>query len=118
MSQRGPGRYRPEDVGVTIRSWLQERHQKNEQFQRDAQAAAVRSVHGLAGLSDEELIASDPSIPSHRHEMEMQRRLKTSIQELTRETSRARWWAFWGAVVIAVLTMVIIALTVVLAMKA
>jgi len=44
--------------------------------------------------------------------MEMQRRLKDSIEGLTRETARARWWAFWGSAA------AITALTVVLALKA
>jgi hypothetical protein len=48
----------------------------------------------------------------------MQRRLKDSIDGLTRETARARCWAFWGSVSIAALTVVLIALTVVLALKA
>jgi hypothetical protein len=47
--------------------------------------------------------------------MEMQRRLKDSIEGLTRETARARWWAFWGSAAITALTVV---LTVVLALKA
>ena len=64
-----------------------------EQFRRDVEAANVRSVQGLAGLSDEELIARDPSISSRTYQMEMQRRLKVAIQELTRETAKARWWA-------------------------
>ena len=53
----------------------------------------MRSVQGLAGLSDEELIARDPSFPSRMYQTEMQRRLKVAIQELTRETAKARWWA-------------------------
>jgi hypothetical protein len=50
--------------------------------------------------------------------MEMQRRLKDSIMELTRETARARWWAFWAALAIVALTLVLVALTIVLANKA
>jgi len=48
----------------------------------------------------------------------MQRRLKDSIEALTREISRARWWAFWGSLAIGALTLVLIALTIVLALKA
>jgi hypothetical protein len=50
--------------------------------------------------------------------MEMQRRLKVAIAELTRETAKARIWAAWSAGVIVVLTLVLVALTIVLAMKA
>jgi len=58
---------------VTIRSWLQANHRKNEQFRRDVQAANVRSVQGLAGLSDEELTARDPSIPFRRQSVACQK---------------------------------------------
>ena len=54
---------------------------------------------GLQGLTDDELIAQAPtrsSLSHPHHEMEMQRRLKDSIEKLTKETARARWWAFWG----------------------
>ena len=51
------------------------------------------------------------------HEMEMQRRLKDSIERLTAETSLARWWAFWRTVTIGLLTLVLIALTVILAVR-
>ena len=48
----------------------------------------------------------------------MQRRLKDSIEQLTKETARARWWAFWGSVAIAALTIVLVVLTIVLVLKA
>jgi hypothetical protein len=50
--------------------------------------------------------------------MEMQRRLKDAIVGLTTETTKARWWAFWGSLAIGALTLVLVALTIVLALKA
>jgi hypothetical protein len=50
--------------------------------------------------------------------MEMQRRLKDSIEALAAETSKARWWVFWGVVAIGALTLVLVTLTIVLALKA
>jgi hypothetical protein len=81
----------------------------------------VSAVRGLRELTDDELIAQSPSRSSlsyPHHEMEMQRRLKDSIQALTNETAKARWWALWGSVAIGALTLVLVALTIVLALKA
>jgi hypothetical protein len=71
-------------------------------------------------MTDEELISAAEartSLSHPYHEMEMQRRLKDSIDALTLETCRARWWAFWGAVATGVLTVALVALTVVLAVR-
>ena len=80
-----------------------------------------KRIRDLAALSDEELMAKAPARTPFAfpwHEMEMQRRLKDSIEELTKETAKARWWAFGGSVVIGLLTLVLVALTIVLALKA
>ena len=74
-------------------------------------------VRGLRDLSDEELIATDPTIPGARHQMEMQRRLKVVIQDLTAETVSARRSADRAAVILVVLTAALVALTVVLALR-
>lgn len=74
----------------------------------EAERAAVDArpharMRRLASLTDEQLIIEAPAsapVSFAWHEMEMQRRLKDSIEALTRETSRARWWAFWGTVAI------------------
>jgi hypothetical protein len=86
----------------------------------DAQArqrlvATQRKVGGLASLSDGELIAAAQartSLSYPYHEMEMQRRLKDSVDALAAEMRRARWWAFWGTAVIVVLTVALIVLAV------
>jgi hypothetical protein len=100
-----------------IQSWLRARQVKNEQWRRDVQAMNVDGVRQLADISDEELIATDHSIPSARNQMEMQRRLKVAIEALTAETVLGRKVATWVAVVIAALTAVLVALTVVLAVR-
>jgi hypothetical protein len=90
----------------------------------EQQAAKERldaKIRGLASLSDEELMAKAPARAPFAfpwHEMEMQRRLKDSIEGLTKETAKARWWALWGSAAIAALTVVLVVLTIVLAMKA
>jgi hypothetical protein len=53
-------------VSSRIRSWLQARHAKNEQFQQTVRAMNVDRVRGLSDLPDVELIATDPSIPGFR----------------------------------------------------
>jgi hypothetical protein len=86
-----------------------------------ARERGVSAVRSLQELADDELIAQAPartSLSHPHHEMEMQRRLKDSIDRLTRETARARWWAFWGSAAIAALTVVLVVLTIVLALKA
>lgn len=84
----------------------------------------LAGVSRLQDLTDEELIAAAPatggsslSKPPH-HEMEMQRRLKVATEDLTRETERARHSASRWSLAIAFLTVVLIALTVILAMRA
>jgi hypothetical protein len=102
----------------SIRARLRANHRKNEQWRRDVEAMRLGNVQGLAGLSDEELIAKDPSIPSRSHQMEMQRRLKVAMTDLTAEAKKARIQAAWGTWVLIALTLALVALTVVLAVKA
>ena len=88
--------------------------------QRAAEERLDRQIRGLASLSDEQLMARAPARTPAAfpwHEMEMQRRLKDSIEALTKETTRARWWAFWGTGAIVALTLALVALTVVLAVR-
>jgi hypothetical protein len=96
--------------------------EKSARAARASQQKAVTTVHGLQGMTDEELIAAAPprnSLSSRSdHEMEMQRRLKDSINALTEEARRTRWWGFWGTVALGVLTTALIALTIVLAVRA
>jgi hypothetical protein len=110
---------------MTIREWWNAKGRAyEEKTARDIAAArqrGVSAVRGLRELTDDELIAGAPagtSLSHPHHEMEMQRRLKDSIEALTKESRTARWWAFWGSVAIGALTLVLVALTIVLALKA
>jgi hypothetical protein len=103
-----------------FRSVLRERARKNRQAAEARQAGHRAHLKGIAALSDDDLIAgteAQVSFATPYHQMEMQRRLKDSIDALAAESRRARWWGFWGTVAIGVLTAVLIALTVVLAVR-
>lgn len=102
------------DATVTsrVRSWLRARHAKNEQFRQAVRTMNVDGIRKLSDLSDVELIATDSSIPSARHQMEMQRRLKVAIEALTVETVRGRKAATWLAVIGVALTAVLVVLAV------
>lgn len=110
---------------MTIREWRNAKGRaaarKNVRETGATWRPDVWDIRGLRKLTDAELIAKDPALANLSHqqlEMEMQRRLKDSIEELTKETAKARWWAFWGSAAIAALTVVLVVLTVVLALKA
>ena len=105
----------------SVREWWSNadaaREQKAARAADIARRRGVANVNRLRALTDDELITDAPartSLSHPDHEMEMERRLKDSIQALTAETTKARVWAAWGAAVIAVLTFVVIVLTVVL----
>jgi hypothetical protein len=88
---------------------------------RAGRERSVSRVRGLWELTDDELIATSParsSLSYAHNEMEMQRRLKDSIVALTEETAKARRWSLGESVVIGLLTLVLVALTIVLALKA
>jgi hypothetical protein len=87
-------------------------------------AQHLDSVNQLANVSDAELIATSPSIQNVTHQMEMDRRLKVAIVDLTTETIAARKSSdraaarlLWLTVILVVLTTALVALTVVLSLK-
>jgi hypothetical protein len=100
-----------------VQAFFRQRRQKDERWRQAVQAQHLDSVNQLASLSDAELIATDHSIPSVTHQMEMSRRLKFAITELTRETVAARKSSERIGVLLILLTIVIAALTVVLAVR-
>jgi hypothetical protein len=110
---------------MTVRDWWDAKVSANRK-KADEERTASRErrllrAAGLREMTDDELIMQSParsSLSYAHHEMEMQRRLKDSIEALTRETAKARWWALWGSVTIAALTVALVALTIVLALKA
>jgi hypothetical protein len=108
----------------SVRPWWDAKgravEQKNAREAAAARQRAVSGVRSLRDLTDDELIAQAPartSLSQPHHEMEMQRRLKDSIEALTAETKLARRSATRWSLAIAALTAVILALTVVLALK-
>jgi hypothetical protein len=106
------------------RAWLKRRPQSEQQFRDQVRARNVDSVNQLAQLGDAELIATAPGLANETHQMEMSRRLKVAIQELTGETVAARESSdrasariAWLNVFLVVLTAALVALTVVLAVR-
>jgi hypothetical protein len=100
-----------------MQAFFRQRRQKDEKWRQAVQAQHLDSVNKLASLSDAELIATDHSIPSLTHQMEMSRRLKVAIMELTRETVAARRSSERVGRLLVLLTAVLVALTVVLAVR-
>jgi hypothetical protein len=73
-----------------LRSWLGHRQRRNEQWRHDVDAQHLDVARQHEYLSDEELIARAPGFPGPGYQMEMERRLKDAITDLTRETVAAR----------------------------
>jgi hypothetical protein len=68
-----------------MRTWAQRHQRTKEQERRAWQARQVGHAQQLSQLSDEELIGRAPGFPGPHHEMEMNRRLKMTIEKLTTE---------------------------------
>ena len=107
-----------------LRSHVQRRRLAERQFREQVRARNVDNVSHLARLSDAALIATAPGLASETHQMELTRRLKVAIQDLTGETIAARKSSdraaariMWLTFVLVVMTAALVALTVVLAVK-
>jgi hypothetical protein len=94
-----------------LRKKLRERRRKDAEWRNRVREMHMDSVNRLADLSDAELIATTPAIPSQDHDMEMMRRLKVAVAELTAETiamressERASARLVWLTIVAVVLT--------------
>jgi hypothetical protein len=105
-----------------LRRHVRQRALRERQFREQVRAHNVDSVNQLAQLGDAELIATAPGLTNETHQMEMSRRLKVAIQELTGETVAARVSSdrasariAWLNVLLVLLTAALVALTVVLA---
>lgn len=112
-------------TAVSIREWWDAKGravaQRDAQLGAAARERGIALARGLQSLSDDELISqaqARTSLSYPYHEMEMQRRLKDSIQELTAETRLSRRSSDRWSLIIAVLTAAIVAFTIVLALKA
>jgi hypothetical protein len=107
-----------------LRRHVRRRRLAEQQFRQQVRAQNVSSVNELAKLGDAELIATSPGLGNETHQMELSRRLKAAIQDLTAETVAARESSdrasariAWLNVVLVVLTAALVALTVVLAVS-
>ena len=107
-----------------LRSWYTQRRRKQEQWHRDVDAYHLATVRQREEISDEELIAREPGIPGAAHPMEMNRRLKAAVIELTGEVVASRRSAdrlalrlLWVNYLMAAMTAALVALTVVLAVR-
>ncbi len=105
-----------------LRRHVRRRTLREQQFREQVRVRNVESVNQLARVSDAELIATAPGLTNETHQMEMSRRLKVAIQELTGETVAARESSdrasariAWLNIMLVVLTAALVALTVVLA---
>ena len=107
-----------------MQAWLGRRRQQDREWRTQVRAQHIESINQLAELSDAELIATAPSLANETHQMEMSRRLKSAIQDLTYETIAARKSSDRTAarlillsIVGVILTAALVALTVVLAVR-
>lgn len=120
LSDRQTGQVTKKSLG----RWLRGRREKELLWREQVRTMNVDNVNRLAQIGDAELIATAPGIPNETHQMEMSRRLKVAITDLTAETiasrkssERAAARLVWLTVVVVVLTAVLVALTVVLATR-
>jgi hypothetical protein len=111
-------------TGNRLQAWFQRRQRKQEQWRQAVHEQHVDGVNRLAQLRDAELIAQAPGFPSPGHQMEMDRRLKVAITDLTTETIASRTSSdrtarrlVWLTSVVVVLTAVLVVLTIVLAVR-
>jgi hypothetical protein len=68
-----------------VQAKLQDRQRKDQQYRQAARAQHVETVSKRAHLTDAELIAQAPGFPGPGYGMEMNRRLKAAITDLTCE---------------------------------
>lgn len=111
-----------------IRAFLRRQHERSERDRKAWQEWHRGVVQDRQQVPDADLISSAPGFPGPQHEMEMQRRLKAAVVELTgelvkfREASddaasrmeRLTRWLVGFTIVLIILTIVVVALTAVL----
>ena len=111
-------------AGNPLRAYFKWQQRENEQM-RQANADYKRNrVREIEQVSDAELIATTPGLTDESHSMEMSRRLKVAVENLTGEVITSRESAdrlarrvVWLTAIIVVLTATLVALTIVLALK-
>jgi hypothetical protein len=107
-----------------IQAFFQERARKNAQWRQAVDAQNVVRAREREHVSDTDLIATAPGIPNVTHQMELDRRLKVAIEDLTAEVVTSRKSAdrlarrvVWASWILVALTVALVALTVVLAVR-
>jgi hypothetical protein len=95
-------------------SIVQRRQQKQQQDLAERRAREMGIARDLEKKTDAELIGSAPGFPGPHHEMEMQRRLKTSVAVLTAEIVAFRKASDAAARKVSRLTQVLVGATAVL----
>jgi hypothetical protein len=107
-----------------IQALFRERARQERQFRQAVRDRNVATAREREDVPDAELIATAPGVPNVTHQMEMDRRLKAAIEDLTGEVVTSRKSAdrlarrvVWASWVLVALTVVLVALTVVLAVK-
>jgi hypothetical protein len=112
----------------SVRAFLRRQHERSERDRKAWQELHKGIVQDRQQISDADLIASAPGIPGRGHEMEMQRRLKASIGELTEELVKFRTasdeaasgmerltrWLVAFTIALTILTVIVVILTAVL----
>jgi hypothetical protein len=101
-----------------VAGYFQHRRQREKRWRLEVHNQHRGGVRALQALSDVDLIASAPGIPSRSHEMELQRRLKEAIALLTSETIKSRGsaerltrWLIGFTIALVVLTLAVVALS-------
>lgn len=97
-----------------LRAWAHRHQRMKEQEWRQWQTRQVGHAQQLSQLRDEELIGRAPGFPGPHYEMEMSRRLKTAIENLTTELVTFRESSDKAARKLSRLTNILIAFTAVL----
>jgi len=107
-----------------VTAWIGQRRRKQAEWWHAVDAQHLEIVRQRENVSDEELIAREPAIPGAGHQMEMNRRLKAAIADLTGEVTTSRrspdrlaTRIVWLTFILVVLTVALVALTVILAIR-
>jgi hypothetical protein len=112
----------------SVRAFLRRQHERGERDRKAWQEMHKGIIQDRQQVSDADLIATAPGIPGPQHEMEMQRRLKEAIGELTGELVKFRTasdeaasrmerltsWLVGFTIALTILTVVVVILTAVL----
>jgi hypothetical protein len=114
-----------------VRAFLRRQHERSERDRKAWRESHKAVVQDRQQVPDADLIANAPGIPGPQYEMEMQRRLKAAVVELTGELVKFRRasdeaasrmerltrWLIGFTIALTVLTVVVAILTAALLAK-